>query len=769
MGQRLVFLVRMAEVFLVKRLLILGWLMMWGVVWGEVLVPQPKEVVALEGRLLVDVQSAVIAPEELGAAAQVMAEALQRTTGYLHRVRTPEQVGRMVYLRAIRLAVDEGLEEQGYEVKISEEGMEVRGGDVFGVMAGVQTVSQLLPHPKEGLPRVFLDAQVIRDEPVVKRRIFRLDVSGHLFPTDDLQKLLRWLSYHKVNEFHLQLNGDAGWRMESVQWVRLHEVGSVREAKDGTEYRGYYTQDNLRDLVAFAETQGVTVVPTFSFTTGAGAMVSAYPELADEGAGVKDTEENRVMLRGILAEAVGIFSSKWVRLEGPGEELHDFLRAELKERGRELMEGRMMEGLDFSVYSRPEAGELLRSSDLVAKEGLLTVGMVYGQDWREGMEAFLETTEVRDFGKLQYQVFPRLAAFAEGTWGSQEGFAERLAGLMKRYDRMGIRAATVYEEKGGGGALRDGVRVSSTMEAVEGYPLEFVYDGDEKRVFWSKESVKAGDEVVLEFPASVMGEVEVVTGAADESGQLWDGVLEFSDDGKAWGGEVKFFAGVAKGEVPSGNRWVRLRATGTQDDRLMVREVKLKEAFLKEKHEETREVSLFGGREKEVVELTFRADFVGRPELREVVGRVRSGYFREWVRLATGLGVERFAGTPRTLELGAADWAELGEAVPEEWLVERLLPSLQSYAAGAPEWFASGMAHRLAGRESGPVNLDGALDGGGQSAAFLGWVAKEFGEGAVISISQECRTGRYQDERWSFYTRHSLPELVGKWQEAAKK
>ena len=271
------------------------------------LVPMPREIDLGEGKLVVDVQTAVIAPDDLAPQAEVLTAALQKTTGYVHRFRTIKQVARFRYKRAIKLSLSKFEKPEFYRIEITPEGATIQGSDLAGLMHGIQTMAQLLPINDKPLPRALIPAQIIQDWPENPRRIFHLDVNAHLFPTDNLKSLIDWLSFHKLNELHLQLNGDHGWRMESLRFPKLHETGSIRTStppfgdptgSDSTEYAGYYSREKIKELIAHANSRAITVVPTFTFTTGATSLIASYPELGDSPLKVANTWEDRKI--GIL-------------------------------------------------------------------------------------------------------------------------------------------------------------------------------------------------------------------------------------------------------------------------------------------------------------------------------------------------------------------------------------------------------------------------------------------------------------------------------------
>ncbi|MDA7679471.1 glycoside hydrolase family 20 zincin-like fold domain-containing protein, partial [Akkermansiaceae bacterium] len=135
------------------------------------LVPMPRGIVLGEGKLLVDVRTAVIAPDYLSPQAVVLTAALQKTTGYVHRFRTIKQVARLSYKRSIKLSLGKFEKPEFYRIEITPEGATIQGSDIPGLMHGIQTMAQLLPVAEKPLPRALIPAQVIEDWPENPRRI----------------------------------------------------------------------------------------------------------------------------------------------------------------------------------------------------------------------------------------------------------------------------------------------------------------------------------------------------------------------------------------------------------------------------------------------------------------------------------------------------------------------------------------------------------------------------------------------------------------------
>lgn len=195
---------------------------------------------------------------------------------------------------ALRLVEDPQLAPEAYRLSVRPDGITVTAADAAGVNWATQTLRQLLPPSvlrpaPDGTP---LTAQLaeITDEPAYGWRGVHLDVGRHFMPYADLLSTVDLIALHKYNVLHLHLTEDQGWRFESLRHPRLQQVASWRTetqrhydtSGDGTPHGGYYRQDQLRALVAYAAQRGVTVVPELEFPGHVSGVLAAYPELGDD-------------------------------------------------------------------------------------------------------------------------------------------------------------------------------------------------------------------------------------------------------------------------------------------------------------------------------------------------------------------------------------------------------------------------------------------------------------------------------------------------------
>ncbi|GIE89180.1 beta-N-acetylhexosaminidase [Actinoplanes regularis] len=250
------------------------------------LVPRPLLAVPAEGDFQLDTTTPLDAAPELTGVAVWLRGVLGPATG----CQLPPGPG------GVRLQFDPGLPAEGYELDIRPTGVDIRGGSAAGVFYGAQTLRQLLP------PVTLRRAQLsrgpwtlpggrIEDAPRFAWRGVMLDVARHFMPVADVLRLIDLIAFHKINMLHLHLTDDQGWRLEVPGRPRLTSVGGWRpatmlgsrqhERHDGRPHGGFYSSDDLREIVAHAAARQITVVPEVDMPGHMQAAIAAYPELGN--------------------------------------------------------------------------------------------------------------------------------------------------------------------------------------------------------------------------------------------------------------------------------------------------------------------------------------------------------------------------------------------------------------------------------------------------------------------------------------------------------
>ena len=237
-------------------------------------------------------------------------------------------------VRYIELAVSPNVKEaEGYLLTVSQKGVTILGGSAAGVFYGIQTLRKAV---KEG---PIMNPVIITDAPRFTWRGMHLDCSRHFFSVAFVKKFIDLLALHNMNRFHWHLTDDQGWRIEIKKWPKLISVGSKRsgtiigtnsDIDDGIPYGGYYTQDEAREIVAYAAARHITVIPEIDMPGHMLAALASYPELGCTGGpyqvghywGVyKDVlcvSNERVyqFVEDVLTEIMDIFPSEVIHIGG---------------------------------------------------------------------------------------------------------------------------------------------------------------------------------------------------------------------------------------------------------------------------------------------------------------------------------------------------------------------------------------------------------------------------------------------------------------------
>jgi hexosaminidase len=311
------------------------------------IVPQPESLTVARGEFKLSASTVIWTDASSADIARRFAASLAPATGLTIPVRIgAAPVTGIVLTRDARLT---RLGAEGYELTVTPRRLTIRGRERAGVFYGLQTVRQLLP------PEIFREAKVdsvawtipalrIVDRPRFTWRGAHLDVGRHFMPKEFVKKYIDLLALQKMNSFHWHLTEDQGWRLEIKKYPRLTEVGAWRTQTivghqpgsdsttwqyDGQRHGGYYTQDDVREIVAYARDRFVNVVPEIEMPGHALAAIAAYPELgvtgqpADVGmrwgvyANILNADESTItFMQDVLTEVLSLFPSRFIHIGG---------------------------------------------------------------------------------------------------------------------------------------------------------------------------------------------------------------------------------------------------------------------------------------------------------------------------------------------------------------------------------------------------------------------------------------------------------------------
>ena len=314
-------------------------------------IPQPESVVLGKGSFRFTKETVFVTAPELYPMTNSFVEQYEKATGF-----------RMFFRKAaiqtsyILLSLDKSLPKEGYTLVVKPDKISITAADHNGALYALETLRQLLPKEFESSTPVKTDwvipAVTISDAPQHPWRGLMLDVSRHFFPKEYILKTLDRMAMLKLNTFHFHLVDNEGWRIEIKKYPKLTEIGAWRVDQEDKlwnertpnsanafanpatapkKYGGFYTQEDIKEIVAYASARGITVIPEIEMPAHAMSAIAAYPELSchkrpigvPSGAVWPITdiycagqEETFTFLEDVLTEVMELFPSKYIHVGG---------------------------------------------------------------------------------------------------------------------------------------------------------------------------------------------------------------------------------------------------------------------------------------------------------------------------------------------------------------------------------------------------------------------------------------------------------------------
>ena len=302
-------------------------------------IPAPKEVMLGEDDAFVLTPNVTVYYEagnaDLQRNAEFLSSYVKDLLGFSLQVQEQNQdVDNGIVLSTSPDAFDET---EAYQIDITKRQIVVLGSDAAGVFYGIQTLRKSLPIGETG--KVALPCVTIKDYPRFHYRGMHLDPSRHFFTLDSVKQYVDMMAMHNMNRFHFHITDDQGWRVEIKKYPELCEVGAFRDNTvighnsnlyDTIRHGGFYTQDELRDLVQYAADRYITIIPEIDLPGHMQAALATYPDLGCTGGpykvwnrwGVSDdvlcpgNEDAMVFLEDVLNEVMDIFPSDIIHMGG---------------------------------------------------------------------------------------------------------------------------------------------------------------------------------------------------------------------------------------------------------------------------------------------------------------------------------------------------------------------------------------------------------------------------------------------------------------------
>lgn len=307
------------------------------------IIPEPVQLQLKEGYFTIDGNTSIRlenSRRELKPAAAFFTNYIQHISGY-----EPSRKRRKS--NAIHLSIENiaGIGDEGYQLSVSPSAITIKANTKAGIVYGMQSLFQTLPQIRTNAA-LQVPGMEITDYPRFKWRGMHLDVSRHFFSPDMVKEYINLLASYKMNRFHWHLVDDQGWRIEIKKYPKLTEVGAWRvdqtdkvwserpQAKPGeaATYGGYYTQEQIKDIVKYAAERNVTIVPEIEMPGHVASAIAAYPYLSCEQkpqlpltggnyTNISSTycpgnEQVYTFLENVLDEVIALFPSEYIHIGG---------------------------------------------------------------------------------------------------------------------------------------------------------------------------------------------------------------------------------------------------------------------------------------------------------------------------------------------------------------------------------------------------------------------------------------------------------------------
>ena len=305
------------------------------------IIPQPKEVRLDDGKPFELSPKTVIHYEAgLKREAQFLSEYVNDIMGCV--LKTQEYQGQTDGI-VLKLSPADFDQAEAYEISITPKQVTIKGADAAGVFYGIQTLRKSLPIPSlqrgVGGIQCQLPSATIKDHPNFAYRGMHLDPCRHFIPLDSVKVYLDMMAMHNMNQFHFHLSEDQGWRIEIKQYPELTEIGAYRNGTvighngnlyDTISHGGYYTQDELRDLIKYAAERHINIIPEIDLPGHMQAALACYPQMGCTGGpyevwrrwGVSEdvlcagNEEAMQFAENVLNEVMDLFPSPYIHIGG---------------------------------------------------------------------------------------------------------------------------------------------------------------------------------------------------------------------------------------------------------------------------------------------------------------------------------------------------------------------------------------------------------------------------------------------------------------------
>lgn len=510
--------------------------------WSQqeiVIIPQPNEVQLYDGEsFVITDKTRIVSNESSQFSAEMLQEAVYKSTGKKLAISAAARG------KFISYVFDKTFDKEAYELKVDKRGIQIKASEEGGWFYGTQSLIQLLENYEE------IGSMTINDAPRFSWRAFMLDESRHFQGMEFVKQTLDEMSRLKMNVFHWHLVDDAGWRIEIKKYPKLTQIGSKRADTEietwksgklaGEPHSGFYTQEEIREIVDYAAKRQITVVPEIEMPGHSSAAIASYPWLGTEGKLTEvpvlfgrhydnyDVTKPEVVefIHNVLTEVFDLFPSKVIHIGGDEvdysvwketKHVQDYMQKHginspadlqikftneisqfIEENDRRMMGWNEILGLNIHGDFEEKKDDLEAETELAknvvvhfwkgdiemirkaAEKGYAMVNSLHSSTYLDysyksiplgkayafdpipgkldekfhkniyglGCQMWGEWTP--DSKTVEYQTYPRIAAYAEVGWTNRamkdyDSFVSRLKMMQKRWDSKGINYAKVLD------------------------------------------------------------------------------------------------------------------------------------------------------------------------------------------------------------------------------------------------------------------------------------------------------------------------------------
>lgn len=363
------------------------------------IIPQPQEIIYHKQAFRVPVSCQIYADPKLERETGLLTTWLKDWDYF-----EPCDLGLSPEESDIQLLLDpqvQGLE--AYQLEINPEGIRISAKTPTGIFYGIRSLQQMLETPLlSGEEVIRLRAVHVQDEPAFRHRGMLLDCCRHFMEPEFVMRYIDLLSYYKMNVLHWHLTEDQGWRIEIDAYPKLTEIGAWRTEADGSTYGGFYTKEQIREIVAYATDRHMLVIPEIELPGHCTAAIAAYPYLSCRGEQIPVQHEwgvfqdiycagkdsTFIFLETVLGEVMELFPSPYIHIGG--DEAPKTRWEVCSHCQKRITEEGLPDEHELQSWFVEEIGEFLHAHDrqLIAWDEILEGGIPEGaiiQSWR-GMD-----------------------------------------------------------------------------------------------------------------------------------------------------------------------------------------------------------------------------------------------------------------------------------------------------------------------------------------------------------------------------------------------